>query len=239
MRLASVTTPPLELRGPFLDDSTPDAAPRYFLRNVTAGVFGGDRYDVHVRAESAARVRVQPTSATRVHESHAGEAHIATHLEAMGGADLTFDAGVTILQQRSRLEQCVTLEADPAGRLRYVEVVALGRLASGERLSFSRFASSLRVCRTDGPDLYHEAFELEPGRDRTLIDAAIGGASVLGVAVILGDSRPIEASLLASDDTVRAGSSALPRGGGIIVRALGGRVQPVSRLLGRVLEATR
>lgn len=239
LRLAGAATPPLELRGPFVDDATPDAPPRYFLRNVTAGVFGGDRYDVRVHAEAGVRVRVQPTSATRVHGSRGDTARVATRLEAGSGAALTFDAGVTILQQGASLEQSVMLSVAPGGRLHYLEVVALGRLASGERLEFERFASSLRACVAGGRESFCEAFELQPHRDRALIDAAVGAASVLGVLVILGDTPSIEASLLSSDSPVFVGSSALPRGGGVIVRALGGRVEPVSAVLARIIESTR
>lgn len=237
-RLAVEATgaPPLELRGPFRC-LTPGAPPRYFLRNVTAGVFGGDDYRVRVRAESGARLRVQPTAATRVYESRGAHSCVTTRIEVAAGADLTFDAGTTILQHGADLEQSTELTVHPTGTLRYLEVVALGRLASGERLTFDRFASRLGARTIEGRALYEERFELSPLESGAVLDAALGEASVIGTLLVLGDvGIPMPADLEAHTD-VLAGISALPRGEGFLVRALGARVEPVRRLLEGLLAS--
>ncbi len=242
MRLDAAVTPPLELRGPFRQ---PGATPRYFLRNVTAGVFGGDDYRIRVRAEADTRVHLQPTAATRVYESVGAPSRIRTRLHAAAGADLTYDAGTTILQAGADLEQSTELVAHASATLRYIEVVALGRLASGERLAFRRFASSLSARSLDGRVLYEERFELAPpSRDAAMgaphdLDAALGEASVVGTLVVIGPGQALDAARMALESeghtSVLAGTSTLPRGEGYIVRALGGRVEPVRHLLDAML----
>lgn len=234
LTVAARVAPPLEMRGPF--GGVEGAPPRYFVRNVTAGVFGGDCYDVRLRAGAGVRVRVEPTAATRTYESRGETARSATYVEACSGSELTYCAGTTILQQGSSLEQSVELVAHHDARLRYAEVLVLGRLASGERLRFRRFASSLRVSDGAGGELFSESFRLEPDGGAEGLEGALGGAGVIGTLVLLGGARAVETELLAGDG-VFAGASALPRGEGVIVRALGGRVEAVADVLERVLES--
>ena len=228
LEVIRTSSPPLELRGPFLDDGGGPA--RYFLRNVTAGVFGGDRYEVGVRVEAGGRVRIQPTSATRVYDSRGKVASLATHLEVLPGALLEFNAGTTILQGGASLEQDTELVVHPGGELRYSEVLALGRRASGERFAFERFASALRARTAEGGDLYREAFELLPGAARTHLEEAVGGAAVIGTLLLLGGPTKIAPGKLEGDTSVLAGWGTLP-GGGVIVRALGATTEAVARLL--------
>jgi urease accessory protein len=231
VEVTRTSTPPLELRGPFLD-GTPGASPRYFLRNVTSGVFGGDRYEVSVRVEAGARVRVQPTAATKVYNALGETACAVTRIEVMPGGTLDYDAGTTILQAGANLEQTAELLVHPGGALRYTEVLALGRAAAGERLAFERFASSLDVRAVEGATRYREAYELVPASGRTDIEQATGGAAVVGTLVILGGPTEIAPGVIEAEPTVLAGWGTLP-GGGVIVRALGATTQAVTRLLAR------
>jgi urease accessory protein len=225
--------PPLELGGPFHGG----AAPHYFLRNVTCGAFGGDSYDVRLHAEDGARVLITPSSATKAYRSTGATAHFRTYLEASAGALLALDSGLTILQAGSDVTQDIQIVARDGGRVVYSEVLALGRLASGERLAFRRFASSLRV--RDGQDrlLYQDRYALLPATHAALIDTAVGGAGVVGSLVLAGAAPSLDALLDAADASVLAGWSTFPRGAGVVVRALGPRAEPVVQLLTSIVDA--
>jgi urease accessory protein UreH len=213
----------LELRGPFADA----ALPRYLLRNVTCGVFGGDTYDVTLRAEAGAKVAVGPTSATKVHSMPSAGARQSVSLDAAARALLDYDAGTTILQRGSQLDQTVEIVADPSGVVLYREVIALGRIASGERLAFTRYGASLRIASREDHTLYEERCELVPADGSELLDTALGDAAVLGTLVMAGAHLANE---LPSIDGVYTGMSMLPNGAGSLVRALGDRVEHVQEL---------
>ncbi len=118
----------------------------------------------------------------------------------------------------------------------YLEVLALGRLARGERLAFRRYASSLAVRRPDGDPLYEERFILEPWTGIETIDAATGGAGVIGSLLLLGTTSRRSARRRRFDGRLRGRQSA-PEDAGVLVRALGSRAETVMACLETVASA--
>ena len=230
VQVHATTRPPLELRGPFAGR----ALPTYFLRNVTAGTLDGDDYEVNVRVESGADVRVEPTSATKAYSALRRGVRSRVHLEACPGATLQYSAGVTILHTDACLEQTTDIVVHPGAAVAYLEVLALGRLARGERLAFRRYSSSLRVRRPDATPMFEERLVLDPPAQRAAIDAALDGAGVLGTLLLLGGDAS-EAPRLEDSATIYAGASLLPNGAGVIVRALGNRAEDIARYLEAVV----
>lgn len=226
-----VTRPPLEMRGPFFETGR---WPSYYLRNVTCGVFAGDAYDVTLVAEPGARVDVLSPSATKVHAMPEGTAVSRVLLEALPGSRLAYLPQPTILQAASDYCQETDLVVHQDGRIIYCDVLALGRLASGERLAFRRLQSSLRVRRSgDDALVFCERFTLEPDEMRGCIEAAIGGYSVLITLVVTGVEPPSAelARTLPGGPMCWAGVDALPGGGGFIIRALATSTTWAKRLL--------
>jgi urease accessory protein len=220
----------LELRGPF--EGAP--LPRFFLRNVTAGILDGDAYRIDLRVRTGARLAVAPTSATKVFTARGRGARSALRIEVEPGALLDYDAGVTILQRDCDLEQSTELLLHAGSALAYREVIALGRLAAGERLAFARYAAALSLGVPGEAARYEERCNLRLPEDREAIDAALGGYGVLGTLILVGfDAWPIPGC--APD--VYAGMTKLPNDAGVLVRALGERVEPVQQLLATIVEA--
>ncbi len=221
-------TPPLEMRGPFPGE----AGPRYFVRNVTAGILAGDDYDIALCAEPGARVVVEPTAATKAYTMREDGARLRLRLEAHEGSALRYNAGLTILQCGSAVAQETELVRHPGGTLAYMEVVALGRLARGERLAFRRYTASLRVVTPDGRTLYSERCDLQPDIDGAALDMAVGGYGVIGTLVLAGiDARPPGPPDRRSPG-VYAGMTELPNGAGTLVRVLARRAEDATRVLG-------
>ena len=227
-----VSTPPLELRGPFPAESS--STSRFLLRNVTAGIFGGDRVDLDLRAHRGASVAVSPAAATRVFESRGETARLRTHLRVDDGARLDFDAGLVILQRRSDLEQEVRLEITAGATLRYSETLVVGRIAHDERLAFDRYLAALSASM-DGSALYEERVMLEPARTGRAIETALGGAHALGTMLILGEPQPGSlAPALDQFPGALAGASRLPRGPGTLLRVLGRTPEAVAAVFATV-----
>lgn len=226
-------SPPLEMRGPFAQGGVP----RFFLRNVSCGVFADDAYDVRLRARDGARAHVRATPATKVHAMPNGAATSVICIESAPNAALAYYDGPTILQRGADLAQRVEIRA-AGGLAIYAEVLVLGRMARGETLEFRRYRSELVVRGEDERVLYSEQYELRPPEARTSIAAA--SPPVLGKIILAGAAA--EASLAAlelSAGGMLAGYDRLPAGGGIVLRAAGDQLEPVSQLIeGAVLAMT-
>jgi urease accessory protein len=211
---------PLELRGPFFAAADP---PLFLLRNVTAGILAGDRYNVSLRSERGARVSVANTSATKVYAMPGGHAESFLSIDLAAGSYLAYTPAPVILQAGADLVQATRILVAEEATLVYSEVVVLGRLASGERCAFGRFASELSVSRAgcEGPG-YLERFTLRPAWDS--IDGVLGGYGVVGTVLVIGpgvQSSYAQETLDALDGCY-AGASELPCGG-LIVRVLADR----------------
>ena len=202
---------PLELRGPF-----PGAS--YYLRNTTAGVFGGDAYAVDVTASADSTVRVSGSSATKVYVGTDGESCLSVRLNVEPGATLIWGPHATIVQGGARYRQSTHVDVAAGGRTILGEILALGRLARGEQFDFDRLESSLnvRLCETR---VYSEAYILQPGPN---LVASMAGRGVLASVYAIGFDATVGERLncLLTERNELAGWSALPNDAGVVVRGL-------------------
>ena len=157
-RAAVQTNAPLELRGPFARDG----APLHYLRNVTTGIFGGDRYDVSLRAEAGASVQVASSSATKAYAARGCPAQTLTQLEALPGARLVYGPHALILQEGASLQARTVATMHAGASLLLAEVLSFGRAAGGERLRFDAYDYELVVQDAGGAPLYEERYVLQP-----------------------------------------------------------------------------
>jgi urease accessory protein len=204
---------PLELRGPF-----PNAT--YYLRNTTAGIFGGDSCAIDIHAESASTTRVSSPSATKVYAASGRTASTTLNVEVAANATLVWGPHASIVQAGARLDQRTSVSIAPAATAILAEVLVLGRLASGERYAFDRLASALEVTGASGRPLYSEAYNLTASDDLATAMGQHGAlVSVYGLGLATADAA---AALepLSLDAYPLAGFSALPNCAGIIVRML-------------------
>jgi urease accessory protein UreH len=224
----------LELRGPFRGK----AGALYYLRNITAGVFANDRYEIDLTALPGADLTITSSSATKVHAAPSGTALSATILHAKTGSRLTCGPTATILQQGSAFSQTTEIEIEEDSIVLVAEVIALGRLARGECLDFQRFESNVLVRRGDEA-LYEERYVLTP--DDSLL-LSLGGKGVLVSVYGFGVDavRAIEAledRQLSGESLI--GFSALPNDAGVVVRALSVSLSDGMALTARALAAIR
>ena len=215
-------TTPLDLRGPF---PTPTGRPSFFVRNVTAGVFGGDHYDVQLRTTAGAHVTVDSPSATQIFASTGASACVALRLEAEPASSLAYTPQPTILHAGAALEQSIDLICHPGATLLFAETLLLGRLAMGERLAFASLDSHLQLRGSSGAADFEERYSLHPQSDPATIESAIDGAGAIVTIVLAGcagatDERERLAARLATLPGCYAGVDDLPHGAGLLVRGL-------------------
>jgi len=215
-RLSAET--PLELRGPFRGALAGHS--KFFLRNATAGIFGGDCYSVEILAGAGCRTEVTSSSATKVFAMPGSGANVRLNIQALAESFLVWGPHPTILQSGANLTQTSKVVVDQRATVLIAEVLVLGRLARGEVCSFHRFESSLSVERPgESFPLFEERYSLAGAQN---LGPSLGGkaviATVFGLGVQIGPA--IERLRECAPPDSLAGFSELPNGAGLVAREL-------------------
>ncbi|PSQ42943.1 urease accessory protein UreD [Halobacteriales archaeon SW_7_68_16] len=242
---------PFHVSGTLGHDPYPGAE-TVFVQSPSGGVAQGDRHDVTVTARSGAVAHVTTASSTKVLSMTHNYAAADVSLSVGADAHLDYVPEPTILHPDARFAQETRLDVDPAGSAVVGEVVVPGRLARGEYFDFEQYLSRLRV-RSDGDLLVDDATHLRPAESDPSAAGVMGEFAVLGTLYVVAPAADADAlsdrlhgaavgaSVAAgdddgdtgsdTDDTVRAGATALPNDAGVAVRALGHRAETVTAAL--------
>lgn len=139
--------------------------PLVHLNNVSGGVLAGDRLVLDVEVEASVQAQLTTTGATRLYRHRAGatDSEQRTTLRVGDGAMLEYLPDPVIPFARSRHMQRTKIELGRGSTLFWWEVIAPGRLASGERFAFERLQIGADV-RVAGKQVLREDYVLEPPR---------------------------------------------------------------------------
>ena len=168
---------------------------QHIIVHPPGGIAGGDQLNINVRVGPDAWAQLTSPGAAKWYRA-AGPAYQAVELSVAAGATLEWLPQETIVFSAAQAELSTRIELEGDARLFYWDMVALGRLASGERFEQGHFQSHLDI-RRDGQLLWHERQRIV-GNDG-LLDSPIGldGNPVFATLLVTGD---ISAELL---DTCR------------------------------------
>lgn len=127
------------------------------LVGTAAGPLGGDSVTVTVTVEAGAQLRLRSAAASVVLPSATGcPSGTTVALDVAGALDLGLEP--TVVTARATHLATTTARLGPAGRLRLIERVVLGRAGEGP----GRWTGTVRAER-DGRPLLHTTQELGPG----------------------------------------------------------------------------
>jgi len=135
------------------------------LHNVSGGVLAGDRLELQVDVEAGAAAQITTTGATRLYRHRAGaeDSEQVSRFTVGDGALLEYLPDTVIPYAGSRHRQSTEIRLGRGASLFWWEVLAPGRLASGERFAFERLRLQTQVYA--GPrQILREDFVLEPKR---------------------------------------------------------------------------
>lgn len=133
---------PLQALTPLtLDDGTA----YLMLLNPTGGVLGGDHLVTEIIQEAGTHVCLTTPSATRIYRTAERPATLETTIRLEAGATLEYLPDHVIPHVSSALRQTLRLEMAAGSRAVILDSMASGRVAHGERWSFTEMDSRTEV----------------------------------------------------------------------------------------------
>lgn len=153
-----------------------------YLSTLGGGLVDADAYRLSLTVESGARAFVSTQGATRGYRSSAGT---RSDLQAQVGEDalLIYAPDPLSLFAGARFAQELDLALAPTASLALVDVVTAGRVAMGERWSFSEYHSRVRLT-CGGAPIAEEAVRLDPAQGP--LRARLGRFEAVGMVVLAG-----------------------------------------------------
>ena len=161
------------------------------LHNVSGGVLAGDRLALDVEVQSGTAAQITTTGATRLyrHRAGAGDSEQRTRFQLGDGAQLQYLPDTVIPYAGSRHVQRTEFRMGRGSTLFWWEVLAAGRVASGERFAFDRLGIHSEVC-TESRPILREDFLLEPGEKDLSAPVRMLDYSYVASLCIIHEGRP-------------------------------------------------
>jgi urease accessory protein len=122
-----------------------DGSAYLMLLNPTGGVLGGDHLVTEIDQESGTHACLTTPSATRVYRTAEKPANLETVIHLGGGATLEYFPDHIIPHAGSALRQSLRIEMARGSRAILLDSLASGRVAHGERWSFTEIDSRTQV----------------------------------------------------------------------------------------------
>ena len=192
---------------------------QHIIVHPPGGIAGGDRLSISANIDADAWALLTSPGAAKWYRA-AGPAYQTVTLRVAAGATLEWLPQETIVFSEAQAELNTRIELEGDAKVFYWDMVALGRLASGERFERGYFQSGLDIYR-DGQLLWHERQRIVG--DDGLLDSPIGldGNPVFATLLVTGE---ISAELLEQcrslANPVRGDLTQLP--GLLVARCLAG-----------------
>jgi urease accessory protein len=133
------------------------------LNNVSGGVFGGDRLSLHIALSPGAAAQITTTGSTRVYRprTSAADAMQISEIRLGEGALLEYLPDSIIPFRKARFEQRTDVHLEAGATLFWWEILAPGRVASGESFAYESLRINTRICSRGRP-IYIDRLLLVP-----------------------------------------------------------------------------
>lgn len=233
-------TLPLQVLTPL---ETDDGTAYLMLLNPTGGVLGGDHLVTEIVQEAGTHVCLATPSATRVYRTARQPAVLETVIKVGENATLEYLPDHVIPHAASALRQSLRVEMGRGSRAIVLDAMASGRVAHGERWSFSRLDSTTEVDVCGKPAFINRT-RIEPAVQHRQI-AAIGHFDYLismGVfADEFSDWKRVAAAMHAELETIPQirGAVSLISHSGCIIRYLAHSASDMTRMNKKLWDAAR
>lgn len=209
------------------------------LVHPPSGLAGGDALDVDIEASARAHALITTPGAGKWYRSTGGTARQAVVAHLRDASVLEWLPQEAIVFDGARASMAVDVRMSAAATFVGVEVLCLGRTASGERFRRGCVDLATRLDR-EGVPVWRERGSIEGGGAVLASPAGLRGEPV--VATLLAASPRVDASLVDAMRNVRceAGAGAVTRLPDLLVaRWLGPACEPAREWLARLWSIVR
>lgn len=221
-----------------------DGTAYLMLLNPTGGVLGGDHLATEINQHAGTRVCLTTPSATRIYRTAGRPANLETAIRLGEGATLEYLPDHVIPHEHSALRQSLRVEMAEGSRAIILDSMASGRVAHGERWSFTEVDSRMEVFQCGKPVFLNRTKITPAARN----PREIGLMEEFDYLVCLGlfadgmeDWLPVTAAMnaeLEREQRVSGGVSLLARGG-CVVRFLARSASDMTSMNRKLWDAAR
>jgi urease accessory protein len=199
-----------------------DGASYLMLLNPTGGVLGNDRLVTEIVQEAGTHVCLTTPSATRIYRTAEKPAILETTIRLSEGATLEYFPDHVIPHAGSAVRQLLRVEMARGSRAILLDSMASGRVAHGERWSFTEMDSRLEVFLCGRP-VYMNRARIAPAAQRPDRPGWMEEFDYISCMGMFADgfARWTEVCAafneeLESEPNIRGGASLLSRGGCVV-----------------------
>ena len=199
-----------------------DGASYLMLLNPTGGVLGGDHLITDIVQEAGTHVCLTTPSATRIYRTVEKPAILETVIHVGEGATLEYFPDHIIPHSGSALRQSLRIEMARGSRAIHLDSMASGRVAHGERWSFTEIDSQTEVLACGRP-AYINRTRIVPARKRPDQVGLMEEYDYMSCMGLFADEftcwEEVSGALneeLKSTPNVRGGATLISRGGCVV-----------------------
>lgn len=214
--------------------------PEIVFLNTSGGLASNDRLSFGVELRPGTRAVATTQTAERAYRADAGPACATVNVQVGQGGWLDWLPQETILFDGAQLDRATRIELAPGAGCLLLEMIVLGRLAMGERLSRLSLRDRRQVTQA-GHLLHHDALALDDRALSRLQGAAMtGGARAMATLAMVAPHAPdLLARARASLDEPRVTAAASAPPGRLLLRLLAEDGWPLRRQINKLLRVLR
>ena len=232
-------------RAMYLEESLPAMAYVYIV-SPSGGILQGDRYQIDITLSNSAIAHITTQGATRIYKMERNFGTQMVNIVVEEGSYLEYIPDQIIPFRNSRFFQPVHLKIHDNATLIYSEMLAPGRVASGESLEYEICYIKTMAINQQNKLTFTDMVKLEPKKENLRLDGILSKFDVVGTTYIITRvcyveelKGEINSVLDKIEGEIVGGASILPDKKGIIVRLLGTRSAEVRNAIFEIVRASR
>jgi len=237
---------PLLIQRPlYLEETLPTMAFVYIL-SPSGGILQGDRYHIDVTLSNNAVAHITTQGATRIYKMESNFGTQIINIVQEEGTYLEYIPDQIIPYANSKFYQVVNLNIHDNATMIYSELLAPGRVASGESFKYDICYIKTIARNQAGKLRFIDVIKLEPNIENLRQVGMFGTFNVLSTVYIITQpvyvrdiQDKINELINRTQGTVFGGTSILPRNQGLIIRLLGKGSEELRNLIFQIVAISR
>ena len=171
-------------RAMYLEESLPAMAYVYII-SPSGGILQGDRYNIDITLSNNAFAHITTQGATRIYKMENNFGTQMVNIVVEEGSYLEYIPDQIIPFHDSRFYQPVQLKIHNNATLIYSEMLAPGRVASGESLEYEICYIKTTAINHENKLRFTDMVKLEPKKENLRLEGILGKFDVVGTTYII------------------------------------------------------